>query len=66
MNDVELVVVEDEQEVAAVVAERLARAAREGGNVVLTGGKTPEQAYKQAAKREPDWSRVHLWWGDER
>ena len=66
MRDVELVVVDDEQEVAAVVAERLARAAREGGNVVLTGGKTPEQAYKQAAKREPDWSRVQLWWGDER
>jgi 6-phosphogluconolactonase len=66
MTDVELVVVEDEQEVAAVVAERLARAARDGGNVVLTGGKSPEQAYKDAAKREPDWRRVELWWGDER
>ena len=66
MNDVELVVVEDEQELAAVVGERLARAAREGGSVVLTGGKTPEQAYKEAAKREPDWSRVDAWWGDER
>jgi 6-phosphogluconolactonase len=66
MTDVELVVVEDEKEVAAVVAERLARAAREGGNVVLTGGKTPEQAYKEAARREPDWSKVDLWWGDER
>jgi 6-phosphogluconolactonase len=66
VTDVELVVVEDEQEVAAVVAERLARAAREGGNVVLTGGKTPEQAYQEAAKREPDWSKVDLWWGDER
>jgi 6-phosphogluconolactonase len=66
VNDVELVVVEDEKELAAVVAERLARAAREGGDVVLTGGKTPEAAYKEAAKREPDWSRVDLWWGDER
>ncbi len=66
MTDVELVVVEDEQEVAAVVGERLARAAREGGNVVLTGGKTPEQAYKEAARRAPDWSKVELWWGDER
>jgi 6-phosphogluconolactonase len=66
VNDVELVVVEDERELAAVVAERLARAAREGGNVVLTGGKTPEQAYEEAAKREPDWSKVELWWGDER
>jgi 6-phosphogluconolactonase len=66
VNDVELVVVEDEREVAAVVAERLARAAREGANVVLTGGKTPEQAYKEAAKRAPDWSKVEVWWGDER
>ena len=66
MTDVELVVVEDEQEVAAVVAERLARAAREGGNVVLTGGKTPELVYKEAAKRGPDWSNADVWWGDER
>ena len=66
MTDVELVVVEDEQEVAAVVGERLARAAREGGSIVLTGGKTPEQAYKEAARRAPDWSKVDLWWGDER
>jgi 6-phosphogluconolactonase len=66
VSDVELVVVEDEKELAAVVGERLARAAREGGNVVLTGGKTPEQAYEEAAKREPDWSKVEVWWGDER
>jgi 6-phosphogluconolactonase len=66
MTDVELVVVESEQEVAAVVAERLANAAREGGNVVLTGGKTPEQAYREAARREPDWSNAELWWSDER
>ena len=66
MTDLELVVVEDEQELAAVVGERLARAAREGGGVVLTGGTTPEHAYKEAAKRAPDWSKVDMWWGDER
>jgi 6-phosphogluconolactonase len=66
VSDVELVILEDEQEVAAVVAERLARAAREGGNVVLTGGTTPERAYADAARRERDWSAVELWWGDER
>ncbi len=65
-RNVELVIVEDENEVAAVVARRLARATQEGGNVVLTGGKTPKQAYEQAAKEAPDWSRVALWWGDER
>jgi 6-phosphogluconolactonase len=66
LTDVELVIVEDEQELAAVAAARLARAALEGGNVVLTGGKTPERAYKEAAKRAPDWNNVEVWWGDER
>jgi 6-phosphogluconolactonase len=66
VTDVELVVVEDEQEVAAVVGERLARAAREGGSVVLTGGTSAEPAYRQAAKRAGDWSKVDVWWGDER
>jgi 6-phosphogluconolactonase len=66
VSDVELVIVDDEQEVGAVVAERLARAAREGGSIVLTGGKTPEQAYGEAAKRANDWSKVDVWWGDER
>jgi 6-phosphogluconolactonase len=66
VNNVELVIVHDELEAAAAAAERLARAAREGGNVVLTGGRTPEEAYKKAAKREPDWGNVELWWSDER
>ena len=66
MSDVELVVVEDAKEVAAVVAERLASAAHEGGNVVLTGGTTPEQAYQEAARRAPNWGAVEVWWGDER
>jgi 6-phosphogluconolactonase len=66
VNDVELVVVDDWKEAAAVVAERLARAAREGGNIVLAGGRAPKLAYEEAAKREPDWSRTSLWWGDER
>jgi len=66
VTDVELVIVEDEKELAAVVAARLARAAQEGGNVVLTGGKTPEQAYEEAAKRATDWSKTEVWWGDER
>jgi 6-phosphogluconolactonase len=49
-----------------VVAERLARAARQGGHIALTGGTTPEQAYKEAAQREPNWSRTEIWWSDER
>src|SRR5438067_309165 len=65
-NDIELVVVETADDVARAVAERLARAARAGGHIALTGGKTPEQAYKEAAQREPDWSNTELWWSDER
>jgi 6-phosphogluconolactonase len=65
-NDVELVVVETPDDVAREVADRLARAARAGGHIALTGGTTPEQAYELAAQREPDWSNVELWWSDER
>jgi 6-phosphogluconolactonase len=33
---------------------------------VLTGGSTPRHAYELAAREEADWSKVELWWGDER
>jgi 6-phosphogluconolactonase len=36
------------------------------GDVVLTGGTSPERAYELAAERRPDWSDTELWWGDER
>jgi|SRR5215208_2167032 6-phosphogluconolactonase len=51
---------------AAAVAKVLAEQARRGGSIVLTGGRTPGTAYSRAAELEPDWSRVSLWWGDER
>jgi len=66
VSDVELVILDDEHEVAAVVGERMAQVAHEGGNIILTGGKTPEEAYKEAAKRADDWTKVDFWWGDER
>jgi 6-phosphogluconolactonase len=65
-DDVELVILEDAEEVAAAVAERLARAARAGGHIALTGGRTPELAYTEAAQLERDWSKTELWWSDER
>jgi 6-phosphogluconolactonase len=65
-RDVELVIVDTADDVASIVAERLARAAREGGHVALTGGSTPERAYREAARREADWSRTEIWWSDER
>jgi 6-phosphogluconolactonase len=65
-DDIELIVVQNANEVAEAVAERLALAARSGGHIAITGGKTPELAYTEAAKREPDWSRTEIWWSDER
>jgi len=63
MSDVVIEVVDDP---ARVCAERLAAQARAGGSIVLTGGSTPQRAYEIAAELEPDWSRVDVWWGDER
>jgi 6-phosphogluconolactonase len=65
-RDIEIVVAETKEDAARIVAERLAEAARAGGHVVLTGGTTPKRAYELAADLEQDWSRVELWWGDER
>jgi 6-phosphogluconolactonase len=48
------------------VAELLAEQARRGGSIVLTGGSSVADAYREAAALEPDWSAVTLWWGDER
>jgi 6-phosphogluconolactonase len=65
-RDVEIVVAADEWAAAQLVAERLAAQASAGGHVALTGGSTPRIAYELAAELEPDWSRVEVWWGDER
>jgi 6-phosphogluconolactonase len=66
MSPVEITVLADAEEAARLVAERLAEQARAGGSIVLTGGSTPRRAYEIAAELEPDWSRIELWWGDER
>jgi 6-phosphogluconolactonase len=59
----ELRVVEDP---AVPVGELLAEQAGRGGSIVLTGGSAPGDAYRLAAELEPDWSKVTLWWGDDR
>jgi 6-phosphogluconolactonase len=66
MSQVEITVVDDAEAAARLVAERLAEQARAGGSLVLTGGSTPRHAYEIAAELEPDWSRVEVWWVDER
>ena len=65
-GDVEVVVAEDSEAAARIVAELLADAARAGAAIALSGGSTPRHAYLLAAALEPDWSRARLWWGDER
>lgn len=72
----EVVVLADEKEVAAEAARRTiaairdAIAARKVAHVALTGGSTAVPLYRELAdpvhRGEADWSRVHLWWGDER
>jgi 6-phosphogluconolactonase len=66
MSSVDITVVAHPEQAARLAAERLAEQARAGGHIVLTGGSTPRLAYELAAMLEPDWSRVELWWGDER
>jgi 6-phosphogluconolactonase len=66
MSSIEITVVADSEEAARLVGELLGAQTRAGGHVVLTGGSTPRHAYEVAAELEPDWSRAHLWWGDER
>jgi 6-phosphogluconolactonase len=65
-DDVEIVVAEDAESAARLVAERLADQALAGGDIALTGGSTPGRAYGLAGELEPNWSRTSLWWGDER
>ena len=65
-SSIELVVAADAAAAAQLAAERLAAAVRAGGHIVLTGGSTPRRAYELAAELQPDWSRVEVWWSDER
>lgn len=51
---------------AAAVAGLIAEQAGRVGSIVLTGGSSVGHAYERAAGLQPDWSRVRLWWGDER
>jgi 6-phosphogluconolactonase len=63
---VELIVLEDAEAATRRTGELLAETARAGGHIALSGGKSPEFAHETAAKLQPDWSGVELWWADER
>jgi 6-phosphogluconolactonase len=60
---VELRVVEDP---ARAAGELLAEAAVTGAHVALSGGGTVGAAYEVAARLQPRWRGVHVWFGDER
>ncbi|HEX7302403.1 6-phosphogluconolactonase [Lentzea sp.] len=76
MSDPQVVVHRDGDLLAAAAAARLvtrvvdAQAARGFASVVLTGGRTGtavlEHLNRSAARDAVDWSRVDLFWGDER
>ncbi len=73
-----VIVADDEEAVAAEAAERIAslveRSIRARGSAVvsLTGGSTPRRLYtllgdpEHGWRQRVDWTRVHLFWGDER
>jgi 6-phosphogluconolactonase len=62
----DLTVLDDADAAARRAGELLAEAAHAGGHIALSGGTSPGLAYRIAARLEPDWSRVEVWWGDER
>jgi 6-phosphogluconolactonase len=62
----DFIVLDDAESAARRAGELLAEAAHDGGHIALSGGKSPEIAHETAARLQPDWSRVELWWGDER
>jgi 6-phosphogluconolactonase len=63
VRDVELLVEPDAEGAARACATLLGAAE---GDVVLTGGSTPDRAYEIASELRRDWSDTELWWGDER
>lgn len=68
----ELVVIPPPQTVAGAAiaglprAIRLAIAQHGACNLVLAGGTTPRAAYEGLVGQPIDWSKVHVWFGDER
>jgi len=76
MSESSVVVHADPQVLATAAAARLiiklldAQAGRGSASVVLTGGRGAAEVYRSIgrspAREAVDWSRVDVWWGDER
>ena len=69
---VQACIYEDAQEAAARCAARIlellegALAASPQATLAISGGSTPKLMFQELAKTRFDWSRVHLFWVDER
>ena len=68
----DFVVLPDPDAVAAELAARTEAALRDAlgsrgqASLCLTGGSTPKPAYRRLASADLDWSRISVWWTDER
>lgn len=63
-RDLDTLVLEAADEVVAILAEAIAT--RGVAHVALAGGSTARRLYAVLATRAVDWTRVEVWWGDER
>ena len=67
-----LIATPDKEQAAREAASRMARAIKDAlkernvAHVALSGGTSPLDAYRVLAAQPLDWSRVHVWWVDER
>ena len=56
------------QKAADLILENAQRAIEKNGRfkIVLAGGSTPEKAYRLLVQAKTDWSKWHIYYGDER
>jgi 6-phosphogluconolactonase len=66
LSDVELRIVDTAERAGEAAAALIADAAGAGGHIGLSGGSGPRPAYERAGILQPDWTRVELWWIDDR
>jgi 6-phosphogluconolactonase len=66
VTDVDLRIVDTAELADEAAAALIADAAAAGGHVALSGGSGPRPAYERAGILRPDWSKVELWWVDDR
>jgi 6-phosphogluconolactonase len=67
-----LIATPDAQEAAKEAAARMTKALREaikergGATIALSGGSSPLEAYRLLAAETFDWSKIHVYWVDDR